>query len=68
MTMNVRIINKELIKDEFSRLIKITRPVVQIKKSGVWVTVKEFLNYFKEEAEEEAQKLYNSLIKKEQNG
>ena len=68
MTMNVRIINKELIKDEFSRLVKITRPIVQIKKSGVWVTVKEFLNYFKEEAKEEAKKLYNSLIKKEQNG
>ena len=67
-SMNVRIINKELIRDEFLRLIKITRPVVQIKKSGVWVTVKEFLNYFKEEAEEEAQKLYNSLIKKEQDG
>ena len=66
--MNVRIINKELIKDEFSRLIKITRPVVQIKKSGVWVTVKEFFNYFKDEAESEAKKLYESLIKKEQNG
>lgn len=31
--MNVRIINKELIRDEFSRLVKITRPIVQIKKS-----------------------------------
>ena len=66
--MNVRIINKELIKDEFSRLIKITRPVVQIKKSGVWVTVREFFNYFKEEAESEAKQLYELLIKKEQNG
>lgn len=66
--MNVRIINKEIIKDDFSKLIKITRPVVQIKKSGVWVTVKECLNYFKEEAEYEAKRLYDSLIKKEQNG
>jgi hypothetical protein len=66
--MNVRIINKELIKDESSRLIKIIRPVVQIKKSGVWTTVKEFFNYFKDEAEYEAKKLYESLIKKEQNG
>ena len=66
--MNVRIINKELIRDEFSRLIKITRPVVQINKSGVWITVGEFFNYFKEEAESEAKKLYESLIKKEQNG
>ena len=63
--MNVRIINKELIRDEFSRLIKITRPVVQINKSGVWVTVEEFFNYFKEEAERDAKKLYESLIKKE---
>jgi hypothetical protein len=67
-SMNVRIINKELIKDESSRLVKIIRPVVQINKSGVWVTVKEFFNYFKEEAEYEAKKLYESLIKKEQNG
>lgn len=66
--MNVRIINREIIKDDFSKLIKITRPVVQIKKSGVWVTVKEFLNYFKEEAERDAKRLYESLIKKEQNG
>lgn len=66
--MNVRIINKEIIKDDFSKLIKMTRPVVQIKKSGVWVTVKEFFNYFKDEAEYEAKKLYESLIKKEQNG
>lgn len=64
--MNVRIINKELIRDEFSRLVKITRPIVQIKKAGVWVTVKEFFNYFKEEAESEAKQLYESLIKKEQ--
>ena len=66
--MNVRIINKELIRDEFSRLIKITRPIVQIKKAEVWVTVKEFFNYFKDEAESEAKKFYESLIKKEQNG
>ena len=66
--MNVRIINKEIIKDDFSKLIKMTRPVVQIKKSGVWVTVKEFLNYFKDEAERDAKKFYESLIKKEQNG
>lgn len=66
--MNVRIINKELIRDEFSRLVKITRPIVQIKKAEVWVTVKEFFNYFKDEAESEAKKLYESLIKKEQNG
>ena len=65
--MNVRIINKEIIKDEFSRLIKMTRPVVQINKSGVWVTVKEFLNYFKDEAEEEARRLYN-LLKNSQDG
>lgn len=64
--MNVRIINKEIIKDDFSKLVKITRPIVQIKKSGVWVTVKECFNYFKEEAEFEAKRLYNSLIKKEQ--
>ena len=63
--MNVRIINKEIIKDDFSKLIKITRPVVQIKKSGVWVTVKEFLNYFKDEAERDAKKFYESLINKE---
>ena len=68
IVMNVRIINKELIRDEFSRLIKITRPVVQINKSGVWITVKEFFNYFNDEAESEAKKLYESLIKKEQNG
>lgn len=68
IVMNVRIINKELIRDVFSRLIKITRPVVQINKSGVWITVKEFFNYFKDEAESEAKKLYESLIKKEQNG
>ena len=63
--MNVRIINKEIIKDDFSKLIKITRPIVQIKKFGVWVTVKEFLNYFKDEAERDAKKFYESLIKKE---
>lgn len=63
--MNVRIINKEIIKDDFSKLIKMTRPVVQIKKSGVWVTVKEFLNYFKDEAERDAKKFYESLINKE---
>ena len=63
--MNVRIINKEIIKDDFSKLIKITRPVVQIKKSEVWVTVKEFLNYFKDEAERDAKKFYESLINKE---
>ena len=66
--MNVRIINKEIIRDEFSRLIKMTRPAVQVWKSGAWVTVKEFFNYFKEEAEYEAKKFYESLIKKEQNG
>ena len=64
--MNVRIINKELIRDDFSKLIRIIRPVVQIKKFGVWVTVKEFFNYFKDEAEYEARKLYESLTKKKE--
>ena len=63
--MEVRIINKELIRDEVYRLVRIIRPVVQIKKCGVWVTAKEFLNYFKDEAEKEAKKLYDSLINKE---
>lgn len=67
--MNVRIIRRKILRDEsFGRVVEMLRPVVQINKSGAWVTVKEFLNYFKDEAEEEAQKLYNSLIKKEQNG
>lgn len=63
--MKVRIIKKIFFRDDsFGRLIKIIRPVVQIRKFGIWVTTKEFLNYFKEEAEYEAKKLYESLTKK----
>ena len=69
-SMNVRIIYKEYIKEEASKFFRMIRPVVQTrtKVTEAWVTVKEFLNYYKDEAEKEAQKLYNSLIKKEQHG
>ena len=63
--MNVRIIRRKIFRDEsFGRVVEMLRPVVQVKISGVWVTVKEFLNYFKDEAEEEAKKLYNRLKSK----
>lgn len=64
--MKCRIIYKTFYVDcsneeEYPVIMKIERPIVQIKFFFIWHSIKKFVNYDREDAKRQAEKLYNCL-------
>lgn len=65
----IRIIYKTFYRDDTTTetipvITKVIRPIIQVKFLWFWITIKEFLHYNKDIAEEQAAKLYNCLLDK----
>ena len=50
--------------EDYPVITKVERPVVQVKILWFWFTIKEFVHYFRIDAEEQAKKLYECLTNK----